>query len=347
MARFALWQPLALAFAAVTVALVLWIVLTRCACQSRRARAVSANAALVIFSSCYALLTADLLFGLLGVQSHGLGFTLAAKRWEQNYWHPINSYGYRDDEHMWADHVLFIVGDSFAAGYGVDRIEDRMSGVLARKLGSRWTVATLAKPGWDTVDEYAALLAHPKTPDVIVVSYFLNDIEGAAARHGFPLPQVVVPPPAVLRPLVDRSFLVNWLYWRFATPGAVDRYWSHMRAAYSTPEIFSAHVADLAKFVRHAANIGARLYFVMWPIPTDLSGSEWMVSKVTEGLTPYHANLIDLRDYLKQKRTTELVVNQTDGHPNAQVHAGVAQLILERLLADGAIERPRAVGPPS
>ena len=342
MSSLASWSPPLFGFIAVSLALLLWIILTRLTCRSPRARDLSHSVALVVFSACYTLVIAELLVGLFLVQSHGFGFTLASQRWYAKYWHPIDSRGYRDSEHVWTDRVLLMVGASFTAGGGIDRIEDRMSGVLARRLGPRWTVATVARPGWDSAAEFAALAAYPKTPNIIVLTYTPFDIRGAAGKRGRQMPQVVVDPPPYLKPLVDRSSLVNWLYWRFGTQAATNTYWSFVASAHESPEIFADHMADLSKFIRYAKDINARLYVVIWPALGAVNDSEMIVAKVSDALRERGAEVIDLFPHLRNRSLSELIVNASDPHPNARIHAEVAELIFERLKQDGLEGLPRA-----
>ena len=47
------------------------------------------------------------------------------------YWKPINSYGYRDIEHvnLKEKKLPFVVGDSFVAGHGIKNYKDLFSNV--------------------------------------------------------------------------------------------------------------------------------------------------------------------------------------------------------------------------
>src|SRR5215468_4472461 len=144
------WWFGAIAFVIVTMALLLWVLLTRALCKSPRSREMSLTTALAVFSVLYTLVVAELLVSVFVVETHGLAGTLAAKRWYERYWRPtINSLGYRDHEPVWSDHLLVIVGASFVAGGGIENLDDRMSGVLAGRLCKGWTVATIT-PGLDT-----------------------------------------------------------------------------------------------------------------------------------------------------------------------------------------------------
>src|SRR5262249_4008365 len=126
----------------VTSALLLFWLLLTWTCLSRgRLRDLSAKIGMIGFSFRYTLLAADLFVGTTVIESNGAGVTLAHKRWLRQHWIPtINSYGYRDIEPQSKNRTLVMLGASFVAGGGIDRLEDTMAGVLRRKLGSEWSV---------------------------------------------------------------------------------------------------------------------------------------------------------------------------------------------------------------
>jgi len=292
--------------------------------------------ALVVFSAACTLLLIELAFRLFVFEPSGIGsYSLAAQRWAARYWTPtINSYGYRDHEPVWKDHALFVVGSSIAAGGGIERLEDRMPDVLGRKLGPHWTVATLAGAGWPSSKKYEHLVAFPKTPDILLVSDFENDIDAAAAKHGLTRPEVEIGPQGFLKPLSENSSLVNWFYWRSAREGSPDAYLKYLYQAFASPEIFADYMAGLDQFIGYAKQNHARLYFVIWPIPS-LINEEVIPRQVTAALEVRGASVIDLTPILKNRPLREIVVNPSDSHPNAKVHAAMAEVIFQRLEKDG------------
>ena len=99
----------------------------------------------VALGSCVSLLSLGLLllifefsFKLFVLQSDRFGHTLAAQRWFEKYWGPTNSFGFRDREFSETDlastEMLFVVGDSFVAGLGINDPEERISNHLRRWL---------------------------------------------------------------------------------------------------------------------------------------------------------------------------------------------------------------------
>lgn len=75
---------------------------------------------------------------------------------------------------------VLVLGDSFTAGHGVDEYRHRFSNVLGENLGDGWAVANVARVGWQTGQQIRALREFPYDPDIVVLSYTMNDILGVS-----------------------------------------------------------------------------------------------------------------------------------------------------------------------
>lgn len=111
------------------------------------------------------------------------------------------------------------MGDSFAAGHGLDKTDERFSDQLELKLGAdKYAVYNLGVSGSDTRDEFQRLQKFPVKPDVLVLEYFPNDIEKAARDAKLTLaefkPYDDIKLPGV-GSLVMRFYLPNYIYWQF------------------------------------------------------------------------------------------------------------------------------------
>ena len=76
--------------------------------------------------------------------------------------------------------LVFVVGDSFVAGHGIKDVSDRFGDRLGEGLGDPFRVVTLAQNGWNSEDEFDAIRAtsrRHRIPEIVVLSYFLNDID--------------------------------------------------------------------------------------------------------------------------------------------------------------------------
>ena len=272
------------------------------------------------------------------VQSDAFGGSLASELWFARYWNPINSYGYRDTsiKHFEGRSVLFVVGDSFVAGHGIRHIEDRFADRLARLLGDDWELAIIGDNSWDTSMEEDGLRRYPTKPNLVVLSYYINDIQGAAERNGFPLPRYFRPPSGILAPFVEQSFFVNWAYWRVYRHGMGDDYWNYLSSAFANPTIWKTHAAELKSFAATVAARDARLCVVVWPQLNRIRESRAFTDRVVDLFHRSGATVVDLAVALDGRSADDLIVNALDIHPNERTDAEVAVLIADELRRSGS-----------
>jgi hypothetical protein len=218
---------------------------------------------MVLFSLIWTLIVLEGFFRMFVVYPDGFAYTLASRNWADKYWKPINSFGYRDIEHdpnsLEDKKILFVVGDSFVAGQGIDNPQDRFSDVLAGQLEDDWEVFNIAMSGWDTKDEFKAIRDFPVIPDIVVLSYFINDIDGTAARVlKQDRPSWIEQPHWLIRPIVKSSHLFNFFYWRvyrFQNSRQMAAiYLAYLERAFNDAKVWSAHEQELHGLVDWAAS---------------------------------------------------------------------------------------------
>lgn len=268
-------------------------------------------------------------FSLFHVEPDGFRHTRAAQRWLERYWIPINSLGYRDVEHdldaLAAARRVFVVGDSFAAADGLPDIQDRFSSRLAERLGPPWSVVLLAQPGWNTAHQQKALAAFPLSPHVLVVSYYLNDIEGAAQEHGRTFEIDLSVRPAWLQGAVERSNLLNFVYWRLAR----SQFWSlgegyadYVYDAFRDPAVWQTHAAELDALITPARQRGTLVVAVVFPHLFDIEGSADAVDQVIAHFEDASVPVVDVRELVRAAGLSpaERLAGPMDPHPSAAVH---------------------------
>lgn len=297
---------------------------------------VKLSTTLCALLSCFLLL--EFLASAFFIYSDGSSFTLASKRWVEKYWRPINSLGFRDHEHDAATlantNVLFIAGDSFVAGHGIDDISERFSGLLAEALGETWSVVVLAQNGWDTEKAYEAIRGYPVLPDRVIVSYYYNDIEGACKKNGYERPKRAIRKPDnfLLRFLVDNSYLVNSLYWRtYRWEDLTSIYWDYRVMCFNDAEVWESHREELLKIVDFARSADAHLAFLIWPKLDNVAESQQLTSKLGMFLENQEVKVLDLGDRFLGRDPAQLMVNRMDAHPNVEINAEVATMLHEWL----------------
>jgi len=214
-------------------------------------------------------------------------------------------------------------------------VEDRFSNLLARGLGQRWRVYNVAIVGWDTGDELQALRNLPFKPDVVVLSYYLNDIFNAAQQAGFPLQFAVRLPTGPLKDLLEHSALADYVYWRVARggnlPGGAISFWDSLQGAYNDPAVWAIHARELDALALYCARNAIRLVAVVFPMLQAPEQSAPLTAKVSAQLAGQGAEVIDLAPILRGRPAAALVVNPFDAPPNEALHGEVARLLLERV----------------
>jgi hypothetical protein len=271
----------------------------------------------------------------------GWGFTLAHKNWEARYWH-LNAHGFRDNEWTESDFAgrttLAVLGDSFASGWGVNNPSDRFADVLADRLGDEYAVVNLAVPGTSTPQQLELLQANLPQPDIVLLQYFLNDIELASASVSrMWVDEFVTAPDS--GSVAEQTYLGNFIYWaiypltRTVNATFEGSYWDWQYETYDTDTIWQIHEQQLNDFMDYIEAIDAELYVVIFPNMEDPVRSVPYVDRVKfvfEG-RGYDENVLTLYDEVAAWDSAESpVASPRDAHPSAAFHRYVGELMYER-----------------
>lgn len=296
-------------------------------------RSIMLNVSLFLYTCLFLFTCTETLFYYCYIQPDGFRLTLCSSRWFSRYWKPINSYGYRDIDHdnLQEKKILFVVGDSFVAGHGIKNCKDRFSNILAEKLGKNWEVINIAKIGWDMNDEYRAIVSYPCKPDAIILSHFINDMEGTAERAGMRRPSLTSPPPNIVKPFVERSYFLNILYWIMFTirySAELEKvYYEYLCAIYSNTEIWTMHEQELLKVAKFADDKNIELVVIVFPHICDIEKTKIFTLKVVNFLRYHKIEVIDFADQLVGRNPKKLIVNWADTHPNEKLNKEIGELL--------------------
>ena len=330
-------------FALLSVLLLVWYYILRSVWTKPSSfRSLLMKASLSISITLCIFFALEIIFYSSFAVSDTFGFTLAWQRWAEKIWHPINSFGYRDVEHGRSEfegkQVLFVVGDSFVAGHGISRIENRFSNILQRNLGEQYLVVNIAQNGWDSADEYHAILTYPYKPKRIILSYFINDILGASRRLGYGVPIRVEPPSnGIVRYITNHSYSFNFAYWRlyrFRNKDLGEKYWAFLQDAYSNQDVWEAHETELLKILTYTQEESIDLTVVVFPNLGNVTGCAAITSKVAEFFQAHGVRVVNLEPLLEGRDPNSLVVNSLDAHPNEALNREVAELLTRTIQAD-------------
>jgi len=256
---------------------------------------------------------------------------LASNNWMARYWH-TNAQGFRDREWTptdWAGKTtIAAVGDSLTSGWGIDDPADRFTDVLARHLGDKYAVFNLGVPGESTPEELKTLQNSPNpTPNVVILQYFLNDIDYAALTLGLQPPQSSVPA------IAQESFLANYIYALSNSGFGVD-YWATEYANYDNFAIWNIHAKELNDFVDYVESIHARLIIVIFPNLQDPVKSVAYVDRVAQVFEARgEHDILKLYDEVAAWQPEKVIVSPHDAHPSVAFQHRVGDMIYQQFFA--------------
>ncbi|MBX3066929.1 MAG: SGNH/GDSL hydrolase family protein [Anaerolineae bacterium] len=307
---------------------------------------------LVALMTVFAMLGAgEFYFRVIHLESDGFYMTMMGQRWYRECWNPLftlSNPAYPDDngtvayrDRTWtADDLIgkrkiVVLGDSFAAGHGVCDVSQRFSDQLGAQLGSDYAVMNAAHNGWNTPEEAFFARYYPFDPDVVVLSYYLNDIAPAIAstpNSTIKIPELYERPVDNLTAqLVNRSYLADYIYWHVL----VQRQWSASGEsitdtylkAYNDPAIWQTHSQELQQIINWVHSKNAKMIVVVWPILYSVEQSNEAVDKVSQLFQAQGIPVINTADLFAGRSTNDLIISNIDAHPSVFAHTEVGKAL--------------------
>jgi hypothetical protein len=253
---------------------------------------------------------------------------LAVKLWLERCWR-LDATGYREQPASpGGASTIIVVGDSFAAGFGIcdprDRFADQLAARLHEARPGQFTVFAVAAAGLGTRSEWERLQRFPHRPHLLVLAYYANDIEDTAADFGLRQPHYTpyAGLPWPMRPLVERSYLLNFVYWSVPR-GDLAAYREYYLGIWKDPRVVARHLGELDAFFP----LGVPVVLVIFPHLTDLDVSAVYVDKVAGHFRARGAHVVDVRDLVRDLPVRERVVNAADFHASVAVHHRVGRAL--------------------
>ncbi len=297
--------------------------------------------ALVIFWGAEAYLR------IFYITTDAYGFTAMNYWWYQNfYFKDLNSLGYRDYEPLPDEPGITriaIVGDSFTAGHGISNIDETFPQALEKLLGQGYDVNTVAQSGWDSIDHTAWLNAYyeniaPRQPQVVVLSYYLNDIDylltgEADPNTAFDFLDLNTPGGW----FVLNFFVPNYIYYniaQFTQPARNTNFTDRLIRAHQDDAIWAQHEPYLQQFHQWCADHDARLIVMLWPQLAAIPQSQVALQRVSDFFAAQsNTTVVNLSPLLEAYPTRDLLVNRFDSHPSVLANRIAAEALYETIRA--------------
>jgi hypothetical protein len=272
--------------------------------------------------------------------------TNRSRMWRRRYVRQ-NAAGFRDVEHALevAPGVrrLLIVGDSYAAGSGIerpgDRFGSRLADALAEATGTAWEPIFAARSDTHTLD-HLRFLSHGLRfrPDLVVLLYVFNDIDylhpltrrTVLTEHPRNIGQRLHP----VRVLFTNSFAFQELYARlrhltFASHGAPEA-GNH---PYADSTVLLRHLTDLRAFGTSARAAGSAAVIVPFDVsvaasqPARVRYRRFVAAAEAAGVPVWPADQV-----FRELPFETLTVGSLDLHPNELANDLLARAFLPRAL---------------
>jgi hypothetical protein len=291
------------------------------------------NGLIAIATVVIMMLGLELALRYLFVYSDNFALSKMHQNWVRVYWNPINTLGYRDlPPADGTTHRLLVMGDSFAAGYGVNDIQRTFPHLLGQQLGPGYSVNIAAQPGWGTGTARAAVQQYPYIPETLILSFFINDIvEGDAARvYTAPFPGVRQSPPAEWAALIDTFYIANFYYYRlyhYQSFNSGQRYLDWVLNAYEDEDVWRVYTTELDQVRDWAAANGVKLIAIVWGYLPDLALSAPATDRVVDYFTQHKVPVVNMAAVLAEEPAARLMVNVFDAHPSVYSHQRAADAL--------------------
>lgn len=279
------------------------------------------------------------------VFSNGYATGSIHTEWVYRYWNPLNELQFRDyDIYRDIDPAtqrVMVLGDSFAAGIGVNDIDDTFPHLLGDTLGEDYAIYNVAHAGWNTDQQIEGLIKYPFEPDILVYSYFLNDASYVSPALNAEFAEIFAPPEGLLFDLVGRFFLADFLYWNVYTQylrAGNYGYGNLVLDVYRDELLWERHRGDIKIIIDWAHDeADADIVMLLWPVLTQVEDSREINQQVREYVEGLGVRVVDMGDYVDDVPVLQRIANPFDMHPSAWSHQVAAEQLYQALIEEGII----------
>jgi hypothetical protein len=289
------------------------------------------NSVLITFSTISFIAIIEIIFMFISL-SNGGGEAFSGKIWNSRYWNTINKLGFRDEEPEKGKKSVFFVGDSYTAGWGIKKIEDRFGEVAAKELkkqGKTINEINLGRYGADTQLEYVLFDKFIKTtkikPDHIVLQFFVNDMDKFIPRYKNCAEQTILIP-LWKKTLIKGSYLVNFInsiYPITQTNSAKEcDYVEQLKFVYNNEYLWLKEEKQLDKFKNYCLKNNIKMTLLFFPFMEDLSLAKKIGIEKRISLYCRKNNIIyfNVTEYIKNLTRSERQASIVDAHASDEVH---------------------------
>jgi hypothetical protein len=267
-----------------------------------------------------------------------------ARRWKSENEGERNSLGFREREVIAkaGDVVrIAVVGDSLTYGQGL-RLEDRFTERLDKALGEAVEILNFGVPGanYERHRESVATAIEAAIPDVLILQWFVNDVEPPDERAPRAM-NLAGPLHRFVQPRSALYFLANRGFTQMQYDLGLVPSWTRYYDRFADPQNSGPAIAArerLEAVLDVAATAGVAHGIALWPSMTDretaFMSHDALFARVLEVCEARSLPCLDLRPPLRTlPADAALVVSTYDAHPSALANHAVAEAMRQWLAA--------------
>jgi hypothetical protein len=300
------------------------------------------NTLLITFSTISFVAIIEIIFMFISL-SNGGGQAYSGKIWNSRYWNPINKLGFRDEEPENGKNSVFFIGDSYTAGWGVKKTEDRFGEVAAKELkkqGKTINGINLGRYGADTRLEFALFEKFVKTtkikPDHIVLQFFVNDMDKLIPIHKA-CDEKTNSIPMWKKTLIEGSYLINFinsLYPKNQINSTKEcDYIEQLKFIYNNELLWKKEEQQLDRFKNYCLINNIKMTLLFFPFMEDLSLAKkiGIEKRVNLYCKTNNINFFNVTSYIKSLNRSERQASKVDAHASIIVHKIVGENLAKKI----------------
>ncbi|MBI5184287.1 MAG: SGNH/GDSL hydrolase family protein [Nitrospinae bacterium] len=261
----------------------------------------------------------------------------------------MNSYGLRDREYSLEKPEgvfrILILGDSMTFGHGINRLENTFPKLLERSLNensplTRFEVINASGPGWGSDTELYFLYESGMAfdPDMVIVSYFFNDIPVPSFFDCSGSELDLAKSSEKINAFLNKSLLYSFLKQRVNR--FLEKYWGKAAYADCLKELYETRGWEMARIYLDSIWIACKIKgikLMLAPIPAlEKLAGDYPFMEPEKKLKGYcegrQIEYIDIFNKgFKGKDESELWIDPSDRHINELGAEIVAKTIYNKL----------------
>ncbi len=207
---------------------------------------------------------------------------------------------------------------------------------MEKALGAGYDVNVIAESGWDSDVEMYELDQYPLRPNIVILSYYLNDIDYLMADPSLdPNNNFTFPQNEQIAAFIRDFFLPNYIYYnllQFTSPARTTSFAYDLIGAHLDDTLWNEQVPRLYEMVAWSRDHNARLIVLVWPNLAEVDASTPATARVSDFFRGHNVQVVDMTDSLRGKSVGEITVNRFDSHPSIEANQIAADQLYEAVL---------------